>query len=318
MEKKLVYGREEIIEAVADMNKVMEEVEKGFAAFSEGKATIPPVGYLGFPAHHGTTHIKYGYIEGDDIFVIKVASGFHDNAALGLPTGSGIVLAFSAVTGQVQAVLCDNGYLTMRRTAAAGAVCAKYLAPSKIGAIGILGTGEQAREQLEALKQVTEVRQVYVYGRNSAHVESYQKEMTARGFVVTKAQDPAEVAEHCNLIITTTPAESPLLFGEDIKKGTTIIAVGTDAPGKNEIDATVFAKADVTVADSISQCVDHGDISYAVKTGSLKEEAIKELGQVITGKAGRSTDDQIVVVDLTGVAVQDIAIAKVALQNLIE
>lgn len=316
MEKKLVYRREEIIEAVTDMGQVIEAVEKGFAAFSEGRATIPPVGYLGFPAHHGTTHIKYGYIDGDESFVIKVASGFDDNAALGLPTGSGIVLVFSAVTGQVQAVLCDNGYLTMRRTAAAGAVCAKYLAPSKISAIGILGTGEQAREQLEAMKQVTEVRKVYVYGRNSRHVENYQKEMTARGFEVTAAKDPAEVAEHCNLIITTTPAEQPLLFGTDIKKGTTIIAVGTDAPGKNEIDTTVFAKADVTVADSISQCVDHGDISYAVKNGSLREEAIKELGQVITGKAGRSDDDQIVAVDLTGVAVQDIAIAKVALQNL--
>ena len=316
MEKKLVYGREEIIEAVSNMENVMAEVEKGFIAYSEGKTQIPPVGYLGFPEHHGSTHIKYGYMEGDEVFVIKVASGFHDNAALGLPAGSGIVLVFSAVTGQIQAILADNGYLTDRRTAAAGAICAKYLAPSRIEAIGILGTGEQAREQLEAAKSVTEVRKVYVYGRNAAHAAAYRERMEKSGFDVIVADSPFRVAECCNLIITATPAESPLLYGEDIRPGTTVIAVGTDAPSKNEIDSSVFAKADVVVADSISQCVDHGDISYAVKNGRLKRERIIELGKVLQGKDGRRREEQIVVADLTGVAVQDIAIAKAALKNL--
>ena len=135
----MLYNLEQIKEVTADQREVIEAVKKGFIAYSKGLAQIPPVGHLAFPEKNGNTHIKYGHMAGDQYFVIKVASGFQDNPKIGLPSGSGIVLVFSAETGFVQAVLADDGYLTSIRTAAAGAAAAEAMGPKKVEAIGILG-----------------------------------------------------------------------------------------------------------------------------------------------------------------------------------
>lgn len=317
MEKaKMIYYADEIRSSLTDNRLLIADAEKAFAAYSKGECQIPPVGYLAFPECRGDTHIKYGHIKGDDCFVVKIASGFADNSLKGIPVGSGIVLVFSALTGVLQAILADEGYLTDLRTAIAGAICAKYLAPSRINAIGIIGTGVQARMQLSALKDITDQKKVYVYGRNPAHVRKYISDMRAEGFDVSEAKSPAEAAVLCNLIITTTSAKQPLLYASDIRPGTHITAVGADAPGKNEIDSSVFAAADIITADSKSQCIDHGDISHAVGKGAINADDIIELGRMISEKKKRTDDEQITVSDLTGVAVQDIAIAKAALRQL--
>lgn len=312
----MLYDIESIRRAVADTPEVMAAVEEGFIAYSAGRTQVPPVGHLAFPERRGDTHIKYGNIVGDDVFVIKVASGFYENAKLGLPSGSGIVLVFSAVTGFVQAVLMDDGYLTARRTAIAGAICAKHLAPRNPEAIGIIGTGEQARLQLTALRDLIPTRKVFVWGRDAVKASAYKADMSRKGYEVQLAATPAALAANCRLIVTTTASERALLRAEDIRPGTHITAMGTDSPGKNEIDASVFGKADLVVADSIAQCVDHGDISYAVQQGILEKDRIVELGALLAEGRGRRNEAQITVADLTGVAVQDIAIAKVALKHL--
>lgn len=313
----MLYNLEQIKEVTADQREVIEAVKKGFIAYSKGLAQIPPVGYLAFPEKNGNTHIKYGHMAGDQYFVIKVASGFQDNPKIGLPSGSGIVLVFSAETGFVQAVLADDGYLTSIRTAAAGAAAAEAMGPKKVEAIGILGTGNQARLQLRYVKEVTDCRTVWLYGRDPVKTAACKADMETMGFLVTVAETPAEVAAHANLIVTTTCAKEPLLYGKDIRPGTHITAMGTDAPGKNEIHTSVFEKAEVIVADSIAQCVDHGDISYAVKDGTIGEAQILELGSVLSGSSpGRTNDAEITVADLTGVAVQDIAVAELVMGKL--
>ena len=141
--------------------------------------------------------------------------------------------------------------------------------------------------------------------------------MSGSGFSVETVSRIQELTDRCNLIVTTTAAREPLLHAWQVSSGTHITAVGTDAPGKQELDPQIFKIADVRVVDSISQCVDHGDTSYAVKAGLIDSEQIVELGAVIKNpELGRTNEDQITIADLTGVAVQDIQIAKLAYEWL--
>ena len=292
---------------------VIEEVAQGFVAYSEGRAVVPPVGELLFDNPPGDVHIKYGYIKGDEHYVIKIASGFPENSKGELPSNNGMMLVFKQETGEPVAILADEGHLTDLRTAAAGAIAARHLAPKIVTRIGILGSGTQARLQLMYLRKVIPCRNVLLWGRNPETVEHSLEHMKAAGFSVECAGDPGEVAAACNLIVTTTPAVKPLLNSHDIVPGTHITAVGSDTEDKQELDPDILARADLVVADSISQCVLRGEISHALRAGVISMDDSKklvELGQIIARQAeGRTAPHQITVADLTGVAVQDIRIA---------
>lgn len=296
-----------------DKTSLIKNQEDGFVAYSEGRVVVPQVGHIGFPV--GDCHIKYGMISGDDHFVIKIASGFPNNPqAHGISVIQGLILVLSAQTGQPLFLLQDEGYLTNLRTALAGLIAAKYLAPKNISAIGVLGVGGQARLQVRMLKELTPCRTIWVWGRSREKVGQYINEMSTEGFMVQAAQSPKEVANYCNLIITTTSSTHPLLKIGDIQAGTHITAVGADCPGKNEIDPEVFAKADICAVDSKSQCCHHGDASHAIRAGLISESQLLELGQIIAmPHLGRTSEKQITIADLTGVAVQDIQIAKTVL-----
>jgi ornithine cyclodeaminase len=307
-----IYTLQQIKETL-DLVALIKSQEEGFVAYSEGRTVVPPVGYLNIAEASGDCHIKYGFIKGDDYFVVKIATGFYKNPELGLPVGNGIIALFSQRTGSLDALLLDEGYLTDMRTAAAGAVAAKYLAPKNVKRIGIVGTGVQARLQLYMLKHVVECREAIVWGRDPTKREQYKLDIIADGFSIQTAEHIEELTESCNLIVTTTAAREPLIKASQIRAGTHITAVGADAPGKQELDAHVFKNADVRVVDSLSQCIDHGDSSYAVSAGLIDERQLSELGAVIENPAlGRTNDEQITVADLTGVAVQDIQAAKLA------
>ena len=277
---------------------------------------MPPVGELLLEA--GEAHIKYGYLQGGDYYVIKIASGFYGNPQLGLPSSNGMMLLFSQQTGQPVAILLDEGHLTDVRTAVAGAIAAKYLAPKHVARIGIVGTGIQARMQLLYLRDVTACRDVLVWGRGPAQLDAYRQEMAGFGFRVETTRETAVLQKTCNLIVTTTPSTTPLLHAEWLQPGTHITAVGSDTAHKQELDAHILARADAVVADSIAQCLARGEIHQALKAGLLSQERLVELGDVISGKGnGRLDDTQISVADLTGVAVQDIGIATAVAKRLL-
>ncbi|SRR5579883_367232 len=304
------------IKEILDSINIIPTIEKGFVAYSNGDAVIPSVGELIFNNPPGDVHIKYGYIKSDDYYVIKIASGFYRNPELNLKSSNGMMLIFNQKTGVPLGILLDEGYLTDIRTAAAGAIAAKYLAPSTIQKIGILGTGIQARLQLLYLQQVTDCRNAMVWGRNIDKLKCFQSDMQEKGFSVSVTQVMEEITSNCNLIVTTTPATSPLLWGDQIQKGTHITAVGTDSAYKQELDSAIFKKADVIVADSIVQCIERGDIAHAIRDNVINKEKLVELGNILSGiNRGRMSDEQITVADLTGVAVQDIAIAKLIYDN---
>ncbi len=304
------FNREQIERALEGID-VTASIEEGFVAYSEGKVVVPPVGELTFEDPPGDVHIKYGYIRNDDFFVIKVASGFYGNVKLGLPQADGLMLVFSQKTARLECILLDECYLTNVRTAAAGAVVAKYLAPKKVERIGVFGAGVQGKMQVEALLPIVDCRKVIVWGTGEEELEAYREAMSGHGLEIQTTMTSDEVADSCNLIVTSTPSHTPLLRAEQIRQGTHITAMGSDTLEKQELDPAILGKADLVVADSIEQCRVRGEICHALKAGVLKESDVVELGKIIVDPAlQRTNDSQITVADLTGVAVQDIQISK--------
>jgi ornithine cyclodeaminase len=301
------------IECVLPAIDLLPAIEDGFTSYSQGRAVVPPVGEL--LLEKGEVHIKYGYIAGEDYYVVKIASGFYGNPALGLPSGNGVMLLYRQETGEPACVLFDEGYLTDVRTAVAGAIAAKHLAPRNVERIGIVGTGTQARLQLQYLDAVTDCKEVLAWGRGEEHLVHYSEEMYEKGYNVKTTANANDVLDDCNLVVTTTPATEPLLGVAGLRPGTHITAVGSDTPQKQELDAAVLSLAHVVVADSIEQCLVRGEIHRAMQAGCIDIGDAVELGDVIAGRAaGRTTEDQITVADLTGVAVQDIKIAEAVFQ----
>lgn len=311
-----LVGREEI-EAALPKIDLVGIIEEGFVRYSRGEVVVPPVGELLFDNPPGDVHIKYGYIRGDEYYVIKIASGFYDNIKLGLPSTDGMMLVFKQATGELDRILLDSGCLTTMRTAAAGAVAAKHLAPKVVERIGIVGAGLQARAQLRLLKEVTGCRQVVVWGISQEETGRFEAEMSELGFSVTTASDPNDVAAQCTLVVTATPSKTPLLDAASIRPGTHITAIGSDTPEKQELDSAILAKADIVVTDSLAQCVSRGEIYKALEAGAIGTNSIVELGHVISDiSLRRTSDEQITVADLTGLAVQDIQIATAVCQAL--
>lgn len=286
-----------------DIPRAVSFQEEGFKLYSSGKVNVPPVGYLNMG--HSDVHIKYGWIEGDENFVVKIAGSYPGST----PSVQGAILVLNAHTGAPVAFLQDEGYLTNLRTALAGRIVAKHLAPKKVSAIGILGTGTQARLQAMHLRDTS--NNLVVWGRNPDKLKTYIEEMTGYGFNVRSAYSPREVCQQCNLIITTTSSREPLIWANDILRGTHITAVGADAPGKQELDPQLFKIADLCVVDSKSQCLDHGESYHAFQSGLIASEQLQEIGECLLAPTlHRQSGSQITLADLTGVAVQDIQIAK--------
>ena len=307
----------EEIKVVLPKIDLMQEIETGFSAYSNGEVVVPPVGELNFDNPPGDVHIKYGYIQDDDVYVIKIASGFYQNKLLGLSNGQGMMLVFDQKSGKPIGLLQDEGYLTDVRTAVAGAICAKYLAPKNIEAIGIIGTGVQARMQLEYLKRVTDCKSAIVWGRSESALDQYKTIMADSGFIIQTTMALEQVTDNCNLIITCTASEKPIIRKDHVTGNVHITAMGSDTPNKQEIGSNVLSKADLIIADSRSQCEVRGEIHHAIRNNAVSMDSIAELGEIINGdRQGRTTSSEVTVADLTGVAVQDIQISKAVLKYI--
>lgn len=306
------------IKSILKSIDVVTAMEEGFKQYSNGNTVVPPVGELLFDNPKGDAHIKYGYIKDDDFYVVKIASGFYENSKLGIPSSQGLMLVFNQKTGQPEAILLDEGHLTDIRTAAAGALAGKYFAPKYIKAIGIIGTGIQAKLQLEYLQKTNPCKTVWVWGRNSKNVIKFKNNLSNK-YDINIAKTPSEVAENCNLIVTTTPSEKALLKANEIQPGTHITAVGSDTASKQELESELLKKADLVIADSIPQSKNRGEIFRATSDNCLLEDDIVELGLAIQNPSlQRTNDNQISIVDLTGVAVQDIMIASAVYRNYLK
>jgi alanine dehydrogenase len=326
MSREVLILRESEIRALLDPKACIASMEKAFAAYSTGQAQLPAVIHLDIPAsnlsrNRGEIHIKAGYLNGGPYYAVKIVSGFPNNPKLGPPANDGMVVVFDANTGAPAAFLLDHGFITDFRTGAAGAVAAKYLARKKIATVAVIGTGGQARYQVEMLAQQRAFSEVRIWGRDPSKAQACVDELAkssvipACHFTVTDSVQAA--VEDADVVITVTASREPLVRAAWLTPGVTVIAAGSDAPDKQELDVDVLARADKIVADSTAQCLRLGEIHHGVERGIIaKEKVYAELGEITAGrKSGRTSEDEIIVCDLTGVGVQDVAAASLVLER---
>lgn len=309
-----VVSRQELEEAVTPAD-ALASAERAFAALADGRATLPPPVGLEIPARQGEVHVKGAWIHDAPIFAFKVASGFYDNAARGLPTGSGMVLVFDAETGFPLALLRDEGWLTELRTGAAGALAARLLTPDIALRVGVVGAGMQARFQLRALAGVREVVEARVWSRTPEEGDAIRRDLEGQvPFQVRPVGSAEEAVREADLVFTVTPSREPLVQEPWVGPGATVVAVGSDGPGKQELSAELILAADRVVTDRTEQSVRLGELQQPVARGRMRPEDVHaELGDLVLGRrSGRDGTHQRIVCDLTGVGVQDAAIAEAA------
>ncbi|MDX1195087.1 ectoine utilization protein EutC [Sinorhizobium medicae] len=296
----------------------VECVERAFHSLATKTVAMPPILRLDVKEHRGEVDVKTAYVQGLDGFAVKISPGFFNNPKLGLPSTNGLMVLLSSKTGLLQALLLDNGYLTNVRTAAAGAVAAKYLAREDASIAAILGAGIQARLQLKALMLVRSIREARIWARNGSQAKALAGDLsTELGIAVTASAEPILAVAGSDIVVTTTPANQPILRAGWLEPGQHITAMGSDAEHKNEVDPKAIARADLYVADSLRQTRALGELHHAVVAGIVASDAsFPELGEIIAGtKTGRLSEKQITIVDLTGTGIQDTAIATLALER---
>jgi ornithine cyclodeaminase len=303
---------EAAIRRAVNARSAVEAVREAFRADGLGRTVVPAVINLSIPGADGEFHVKSAHIHGFPHVAVKVASGFYRNPERGLPSGGGLIMLFDASTGFPEALLLDNAYLTDVRTGAAGAVAAECLAPGTIRTVGVLGSGVQARHQLACLREVRPFSRVLCWGRTGSHAEALCAELRASGIDARPMADPEGVVRGSDVLITVTPAREPLVRAAWLHPGLHICAVGSDTPGKQELDAECLGRADLVVVDRQAQCAAFGELAHAQQA-----RVHAELGQVVAGvRPGRTREDQITLADLTGVGFQDTAIASAAYDAL--
>jgi ectoine utilization protein EutC len=292
----------------------VDVTERAFAALHAGGVVMPPILSMALPAVNGEVDVKTAWIPGFDGFAIKVSPGFFDNPARGLPSLNGLMILFSATTGLVEALFLDNGYLTDVRTAAAGAVAARHMAPAVVETAGVLGSGVQARLQLEAAHLVRPFRRALVWGRDPAKAAVAAADLARSLGIEARAEaDPARLVAESQLVVTTTPAREPILSADWLHPGLHITAMGSDQAEKNELDPRIVAAADLYVCDRVSQAESLGELR-AARAAGWEGVSPPELGAVVAGAvAGRSSPEAVTACDLTGTGAQDTAIATHAL-----
>ena len=288
--------------AALDETQALAAVEDGFRRLAAGEGQIMAVGHLAFADPPGDAHVKGGYLAGDPVFVVKLATSFYHNPEVGLESSNGLMAVISARTGEVQAILHDQGRLTDLRTAMAGAVAGRAIARPGSTVLGVVGAGIQARMQADLLARTLGLDTTLLWARNP------ERASEAAAAVGAQAVSLEELCARADLIVTTTPSTEPILTAALVRPGTRIVAVGADSPGKRELELALTAKARIVV-DSRPQCVAHGEAGWAVRAGLVDEADLMELGEILTRPVAFA-DDEIVVADLTGVGVQDVQIAK--------
>jgi ornithine cyclodeaminase len=293
-------------------------VEQAFHALATKSVVMPPIMRLDIMDNNGEIDVKTAYIPGLDSLAIKISPGFFDNPKLGLPSVNGLMVLFSTKTGLVEALLLDNGFLTDIRTAAAGAVAAKYLSRANSRHATIIGAGVQGCLQLEALTLVRDIESANIWARDFDKAKKAADQMKNKlDLDVIPCQTITEATEAADIIVTTTPSTKPLLRLENIKPGQHITAMGSDSEHKNEIDPAILADERVHYfCDRLSQTQSLGELQMAIEQGLIKPSVeFPEIGQVIAGlKPARQNETEITLCDLTGTGIQDTAIATLAYQ----
>lgn len=291
-------------------------VRRATAAHARALVTSPDPWLLPVPDAHGEVQVRGAHLHDSPYLVIRLSTGFQDNPDVGLPATSGLVTVLDAGTGRPVALLLDGGYLTELRAGAVGALAADLLAPAEVSTVAVLGTGSQARFQVEALLHVRRPDRLLVHGRDDSRADRYAWWARARHtWQVDVVASPRDAVREADLVVTATPTTKPLVEAAWLRPGAHITAVGSDDPRKRELDPDVLAAAGVIACD---------DPDQSRRLGELKDLSNDELGAaptslgaILTGTAtGRTATTQLTVADLTGLGAQDAAVAELVLSAI--
>ena len=289
------------IRRVLKYREIIDRMRDALVANARGECDTPMPMHLNIAPEQGEIHVKSSYRRGGKYFALKIASTFPGNIWRGLSTGNGMMLLSSAETGEPVAFLSDAGHLTDVRTAAASAMVARELGRTD-RVLGILGTGIQARLQARLHSEILDLQKVVFWGRNR---ERAQKCAADIGIDAEVVDAPAEVARRAKLIVTATASQTPLLFMADLQPGTHISAVGSDSPGKQELDPTILMQCSVLLVDSRRQCQKLGELQHM----PAETERSVEIGTFCESKPGKNRKG-LTVCDFTGLGVEDLYIAE--------
>ncbi len=305
---------EAAVRELLDMKEAVAAVENAFKAYSLGDCEMPPKLYLDLPKFSGDYRAMPAYIDG--VAGIKWVSVYPNNPKHGLPTVIATIILNDSNTS-VPLAMVDGTYLTSARTGAAGAVAAKYLAKKNASVMGLIGAGAQAKTQLIATKHaVPGITKVKVYDPRQAVAKAFAEELSAQLGVNIEVCASIQEAADSDIVVTTTPSRTPVLLKKHVKPGTHINAIGADAEGKQEIESELMQICKIVVDDSAQAC-HSGEVNVPLSCGAISESNIYgALGDIIAGKIpGRQNDDEITVFDSTGLAIQDIACAKLVYEK---
>jgi alanine dehydrogenase len=300
------------VEELLSLSECIGAVDDIFRLQAEGKVPVP--GILGVKASAGGLHVKAGLLPRDSNYLVaKLNANFPgNNAHFGLPTIQGVIVVFDAANGVPLAIL-DSIDITIKRTAAASAVAAKYLARKESSVATICGCGQQGRAQLRAVLLVLPLTKIYAFDVKKRAAINFRNELSPELKIdIELVHDVPSAIQKSDVCITCTTANESFVCKEDVRPGTFIAAVGADDGHKQEIRSTLMASAKVVV-DSLEQSCAIGDVHHAIAHGLMrKEDVYAELCEIVAGqKIGRVADDEIIVFDSTGVAIED-AVAAAA------
>jgi ornithine cyclodeaminase/alanine dehydrogenase-like protein (mu-crystallin family) len=288
---------------------VLGAVREALVAAAEGRVRSAGAMSLDF-GERGEAHVKGAYLEGRGDWAVKLATGFYDNPRHGLSAASGMSLVSSARTGGLRAIVLDGGHLTDVRTAAAATLAIDALAPPRLERLGIVGCGVQARVQLEFLAGRRELGRVVAFGRDGERAARYAAEMSERlGLEVVATDEPRVAVEGAQVVLTVTPSRRFLVEAGWLDPGATVVAVGADMRGKQELEPRLLERAELLVADDPEQAVAVGELQHA----PAGRERVRVLGDVLA--APPASRRGLAVVDLTGLGAQDAAIAALVAER---
>lgn len=316
-----VLSSAEVREALP-MAEAIEGMKTAFVQLSTGKAVVPLRGRVDVARHQGTTLVMPAFLQDTDDLAVKVVSIFPSNAARGEPVVYAMVLVLDAASGRPLAMM-EGGTLTAIRTGAGAGAATDLLARLDAAVVAIIGSGVQARTQLEAVCTVRRIVEVRVYSPNPAHAAAFAEEM--RGVdpvpaLVRAVADADTAVRDADIVCAATTATEPVFNGANLKPGVHINGVGSYAPNMQEIDAETVRRALVAVDSREAAGAEAGDLIIPLQTGLIASDHIHaELGEIIAGvKAGRSDDRQITFFKSVGVAVQDVVAGRIALRNALK
>jgi len=315
--KTLILTRRDI-DKLIDMRKAMAALQKAFALYGRGGSQMPPKIYLHLDRFHGDFRAMPVYLEGLSSCAIKWVNVHADNKAKGLPTVMALIILSDPKTGIPLAVM-DGTLITNLRTGATGGIAAKYLARRDSRIVGLVGCGEQAKTQLEALAAIFKLKEVKVWGNKKSFVDEFMKRMRKFAYPLKPAATVQDCVRDCDIVVTTTPSRKPLVQLKWLKPGVHINAIGADAKGKQELQAAILKKGKVII-DDWNQASHSGEINVPLSRGEITRANIHgELAHIILGKkSGRTNSREITIFDSTGLAIQDVALADQIYQEALK